>query len=55
MVPQLSPLLAVTDVNFVRSFAANVLFLKIGADAEHRAGPPLTLATMARDNGIGIT
>jgi len=31
-----------------------MVFFEIGTDAEHRTGPPLTLSTMARDDGIGL-
>jgi hypothetical protein len=53
--PELSPLLPVTDIDFGRSFGANMFFLEEGNNAEHRTGSPLTLATMtdAYNNRIG--
>jgi hypothetical protein len=54
MVFELSSFLTVADIDLVRSFGANMLFLVVCADAEYRAGPPLTLATMAGDDGFGI-
>jgi hypothetical protein len=50
----LSPLLPAADIDFGRSFGANMFPLVKGTNAEHRAGPPLTLATMTGDDGIGI-
>src|SRR5215469_15562932 len=50
----LSSFLPVTDINFGGSFGANMFLLEKGNNAEHRAGPPLTLATMADAYGIGI-
>src|SRR6516165_422602 len=47
MHPNLSSLLPVADIDFGRSFGANSLILEKGDNAEHRAGSPLTLATMA--------
>ena len=54
MHPDLSSLLPVADIDFGRSIRANMLPLEQGNNAEHRAGPPLTLATMARAYAIGI-
>jgi len=54
MRPDLSPLLPVADIDLGGSFGANVLPLEIGTNAEHRAGPPLTLATMADAYNIRI-
>src|SRR5215469_4236749 len=54
MHPDLSPLLSVADIDFGWSIRANMLPLEKGNDAEHRAGPPLTLATMAGAHGVGI-
>ena len=54
MHPDLSPLLSVADIDFGWSIRANMLPLEKGNKAEHRAGPPLTLATMAGAYGIGI-
>jgi hypothetical protein len=54
MHPDLSPLLPVTDIDFGGSIGANMLPLEKGTNAEHRTGPPLTLATMAGYDGIGI-
>jgi hypothetical protein len=54
MLPELSSLLPVPDIDLVRSFGANMLFLEVCADTENRAGPSLTLATMTGDDGIGI-
>ena len=54
MHPDLSSLLPVADIDFGRSFGANMFPLEKRTDAEHRARPPLTLATMARAYGIGI-
>src|SRR5215471_2022473 len=50
----LSSLLPVADIDFGRSLGANLFLLKEGSNAEHRAGSPLTLATMAGGYGIGI-
>jgi hypothetical protein len=55
LVFELSPLLAIADINVVRSFGANVFFLEVRADTEYRPGSPLTLAAVARDDGIGIS
>jgi hypothetical protein len=54
MQPNLSPLLPVADIDVGRSFGANMFLLEKGTHAEHRTGPPLTLATMADADGIGI-
>ena len=54
MHPDLSSLLPVADIDFGRSIRANMLLLEKGNNAEHRAGPPLTLATVADAYGIGI-
>src|SRR5208282_462279 len=54
MHPELSTLLPVADIDFGRSFGANMLLLEIGTNAEHRARSPLTLATMAGGDDIGI-
>ena len=54
MHPDLSPLLSVADIDFGRSFGANMFPFEKGNNAEHRAGLPLTLATMADAYGIGI-
>jgi len=54
MHPDLSPLLSVADIDLGWSIGANMLPLEKGNNAEHRAGPPLTLATMAGAYGIGI-
>jgi hypothetical protein len=54
MHPDLSSLLPVADIDFGRSIRANMHPLEKGNNAEHRAGPPLTLATMAGAYGIGI-
>src|SRR5262249_33938636 len=51
---ELSSLLPIADIDFGRSFGANMFLLEVGPDAEHRTGSPLTLATMAGDHGIGI-
>jgi len=50
----LSRLLSLADIDFGRSFGANMFPLEKGNHAEDRAGPPLTLATVARPYGIGI-
>jgi len=50
----LSPLLSVADIHFGWLFGANTFPLENGTDAEHRARPPLTLATMAGGYSIGI-
>src|SRR5215472_15026349 len=52
---ELSSLLPIADIDFGRSFGANMFLLEIGTYAEHRAGSPLTLATMAGDYGNGIS
>jgi hypothetical protein len=54
MRPDLSPLLPIADIDFGRSFGANMLLLEKGTDAEHRTGSPLTLATMADTHNIRI-
>jgi hypothetical protein len=54
MHPNLSSLLPIADIYFGRSFSANVFLLEEGNNAEHRAGSPLALATMAGAYGIGI-
>src|SRR6516225_554201 len=50
----LSSLLPIADIDFGRSFGANMLLLEKGNNAEHRAGSPLTLATMADAYNIRI-
>jgi hypothetical protein len=47
MRPYFSSLLPVADIDVGRSFGANMFLFVEGTNAEHRAGPPLTLATMA--------
>jgi len=54
MIPELSPLLPITDIDFGRPFGVSMLLLEVCTHAEHRTGSPLTLATMAGDHGIGI-
>src|SRR6516162_11368279 len=54
MRPYFSSLLPVADIDFGRSLGAKMFPLEEGSDAEHRAGSPLTLATMADGYGIGI-
>ena len=54
MHPDLSPLLSVAGIDFGWPIRANMLPLEKGNNAEHRAGPPLTLATMAGAYGVGI-
>jgi hypothetical protein len=54
MHPDLSPLLSVADIDFGWSIRVNMRPLEKSNNAEHRAGPPLTLATMAGAYGIGI-
>src|ERR1700757_2166086 len=54
MHPDLSPLLSVANIDFGGSIRANMPPLEKSNNAEHRAGPPLTLATMADAYGIGI-
>ena len=54
MHPDLSSLLPIADIDFGRPFSANVFLLEEGANLEHRARPPLTLATMADAYDIGI-
>jgi hypothetical protein len=54
MHPNLSSLLPVTDIDFGGAFGANMLLLEKGNNAEHRAGSPLTLATMADAYNIRI-
>jgi len=54
MHPDLSPLPTVADIDLGWSLRANMLPLEKGNNAQHRAGPPLTLATMAGAYGIGI-
>src|SRR5215467_770966 len=54
MRPNLSSLLPVADIEFGRSFCANMFLLEEGNNAEHRTGSPLALATMAGAHGIGI-
>src|SRR6516225_2649760 len=50
----LSTLLPVAYIDFGRSLGPNMFPLENGTDAEHRARPPLTLATVAGGYGIGI-
>jgi hypothetical protein len=52
MVSDLSFFWSITLIGVVGAFGAKVLLLEIGTDTEHRAGPPLTLATMTGDNSI---
>jgi hypothetical protein len=54
MRPNLSPLLPVADIDVGRSFGANMVLFEEGNNAEHRAGSPLTLATMADAYNIRI-
>ena len=54
MHPDLSRLLSVADIDFGWPIRANMLTLEKGNNAEHRAGAPLTLATMAGAYGVGI-
>src|SRR5215831_11475096 len=54
MHPNLSSLLPVADIDVGRSFGANMFLLVEGTNAEHRTGPPLTLATMADAYNIRI-
>src|SRR5215475_11509267 len=49
-----SSLLPVADIDVGRSFGANMFLLVEGTNAEHRTGPPLTLATMADAYNIRI-
>jgi hypothetical protein len=51
---ELSSLLPVADINFGRSFGANMFLLEVRTYAEHGAGSPLALAAMAGDDSIGI-
>ena len=55
MVSDLSPFGGIAHIGVVGAFGAKVRVPEIGADAEHRTGPPLTLAAMAGDDGIGLT
>src|SRR5713101_4758798 len=54
MHPELSSFLPVADIDFGWPFGANMFLLEVGTNAEHRAGSPLALATVAGDYGIGI-
>jgi hypothetical protein len=54
MHPNLSSLLPIADIDFGRSFSANVFLLEEGTNLEHRTGSPLALATMAGGYDIGI-
>jgi hypothetical protein len=54
MHPNLSSILPVADIDFGGAFGANMLPLEEGDNAEHRAGSPLTLATMADAYNIRI-
>jgi len=54
MISDLSPFRCVTHIGVAGSFRMNVLFLEVGTDTEHRAGAPLTFATVAGDDGIGL-
>jgi hypothetical protein len=54
MISDLSPFRSVTHIGVVGSFGLDMLFLEVGADAEHRSGASLTLATMTGDDGIGL-
>ena len=54
MHPELSSLLPIADIDFGRSFSANVFLLEEGTNLEHRTGLPLALATMAGGYDIGI-
>ena len=51
---ELSSLLPIADIDFGRPFGVNMLPLEVGTHAEHRAGSPLTLATMADAYNIRI-
>src|SRR5215472_8070543 len=51
---ELSSLLPIADIDFGRPFGVNMLPLEVGTHAKHRAGSPLTLATMASDDSIRI-
>src|SRR5262247_3098620 len=51
---ELSSLLPVADIDFGRSFGANVFLLEVRPYSEHGAGSPLTLAAMAGDDRIRI-
>src|SRR5262245_52645509 len=51
---ELSSLLPVADIDFGRSFGANVFLLEVRTYSEHGAGSPLTLAAMAGDDRIRI-
>src|SRR5215469_1525614 len=54
VISELPSLLPIADIDFGRPFGVNMLLLEVGTHAEHRTGSPLTLATMAGDDGIGI-
>jgi len=54
MHPDLSPLLPVAHIDFGWPFGVNIFPLEKRTDAEHRARPPLTLATMADAYDIGL-
>ena len=54
MVSDLSAFGSITHIGVVGAFGAKVLLLEIGADSEHRASSPLTLAAMTGDNSIGL-
>ena len=54
MIADLPPFRGVTHIGVAGSFRMNVLFLEVGTDTEHRAGAPLTFATVAGDDGIGL-
>ena len=55
MHPYFSSVLPVADIDFGWSLGANILPLEISTNAKHQAGAPLTLATMADADGIGIS
>jgi len=48
MVSDLSPFRGITHKCVVGSVGADMLFLEVGSDVEHRAGPPLTLQPARR-------
>jgi hypothetical protein len=49
-----SSVLPVADIDFGGAFGANMFLLVEGTNAKHRAGAPLTLATMADAYNIRI-
>jgi hypothetical protein len=54
MHPDLPSLLPIADIDFGGAFGTNMLLPEKGNNAEHRTGPPLTLATMADAYNIRI-